>query len=376
LTKGEFSCIIIKTADSRQQTADSRQQTADSRQQTAGRILWIDFAKVIGIWLVYLGHSKVPSFTRQYIYAFHMPLFFFISGYLEKKKNIGKTLIHGIKMLIIPYVLLYMLIYLTWLPSRIVFHGEMLEEKKRLIELFFYPMAGIINAFGLDKTEWTVVFGASWFLITLFYIKIVHAVIRRIIKEKLIIYLLCNVPMVILLVILKNKGIGTILRITNVFMAFPFFSLGYYIKEMKPFANHLRKIENDNFLKVMLAIMIFLTIGFMSWYNGYGAINPVNYGKNILVYYVTALLGIALIIILSTYYKQNNEIIKILSNGTLFIMAFELPFMGIVLRLSGLQYQELGIIIHGGISTVALLLTIFPLKIVQKYIPIIIGGRK
>jgi hypothetical protein len=88
------------------------------------------------------------------------------------------------------------------------------------------------------------------------------------------------------------------------------------------------------------------------------------------------MLGIALIIILSTYYKQDNEIIKILSNGTLFILAVELPFLGIVLRLSGLQYQELGIIIHGGISTVALLLTILPIKIVQKYIPIIIGGRK
>jgi fucose 4-O-acetylase-like acetyltransferase len=354
----------------------SRQQAAGSRQQAAGRILWIDFAKVIGIWLVYLGHSKIPPFAHQYIYAFHMPLFFFISGYLEKERNISKTLIHGIKTLIIPYVLLYMLIYLTWLPSRIVFHREIFEGKSGLIELFLNPMAGIINAFGLNKAEWTIVFGASWFLITLFYIKIVHAVIKKILKGKSIIYLLCNVPVIMLLVMLKNNGTGTILHITNVLMAFPFFSFGYYIKEMKPFTDRLRKIENDNFLKTLLAIMIFLTIGFMSWYNGYGAIDSINYGKNVFIYYVTAMLGIVLIIILSTYYKQNNEIIKILSNGTLFIMAFELPFMGIVLRLSGLQYQELGIIIHGGISTVALLLTIFPIKIVQKYIPIMIGGRK
>jgi hypothetical protein len=118
-------------------------------------------------------------------------------------------------------------------------------------------MLGIINAFGLNKTEWTVVFGASWFLITLFYMKIVHAIIKEIIKGKLIIYLLCNIPIIVLLVILKNKGIGIILRITNVLMAFPFFSLGYYIKEMKPFANHLRKIENDSFLKMLLAIIIF-----------------------------------------------------------------------------------------------------------------------
>jgi fucose 4-O-acetylase-like acetyltransferase len=347
-----------------------------NRQQATGRILWIDFAKVLGVWLVYLGHSNISSFATQYIYAFHMPLFFFISGYLEKDKNIGKTLIHGIKTLIIPYVLLYMLKYLPWLLARIALHREMFERKSMIIELFFNPMAGIINAFGLNKADWTIVFGAAWFLITLFYIKILHAVIKKITKGKMIIYLVCNIPIIVLMIILKNKGMGTILRITNVLMAFPFFSLGYYIKEMKPFASYLQKIENDNLLKILLGLMSFLIIGFMSWYNGYGSIASIDYGKNIFVYYVTAMLGIVLIIILSTYYKQKNEIITILSNGTLFIMAFEWPFLRVVFRISGLQDQELGIIIHGGITTVALLLTIFPIKIVQKYIPIILGGRK
>jgi hypothetical protein len=86
-----------------------------------------------------------------------------------------------------------MLKYLPWLLTRIALYREMFEGKSMVIELYFNPMAGIINAFGLNKAEWTIVFGASWFLITLFYIKILHAVIKKIIKEKLIIYLVCNV---------------------------------------------------------------------------------------------------------------------------------------------------------------------------------------
>ena len=113
--------------------------------KTTKRILWIDFAKVLGIWLVYLGHSKIPPFAQQYIYAFHMPLFFFLSGYLEKEQSIGKTIIHNIKTLIIPYVLFYILLLLTWIPSRLVFHREILEGKSVLMELLFNPLLGIIN---------------------------------------------------------------------------------------------------------------------------------------------------------------------------------------------------------------------------------------
>jgi fucose 4-O-acetylase-like acetyltransferase len=80
------------------------------------RIKWIDIAKGIGITAVVLGHSGNP-FLSQYIYWFHMPLFFIISGYLHKQpdspdmlaKNIGKKS----RGLLIPYVSFYFLIFLV-----------------------------------------------------------------------------------------------------------------------------------------------------------------------------------------------------------------------------------------------------------------------
>lgn len=48
-------------------------------------ILWVDCAKTIGIFLVVLGHlwykNKYPI-INQYIYSFHIPLFFILSGFV------------------------------------------------------------------------------------------------------------------------------------------------------------------------------------------------------------------------------------------------------------------------------------------------------
>jgi len=50
----------------------------------SNRIQYIDIARGIGILLVVLGHNDfalVSPFAYQVIYSFHMPLFFFLSGY-------------------------------------------------------------------------------------------------------------------------------------------------------------------------------------------------------------------------------------------------------------------------------------------------------
>jgi fucose 4-O-acetylase-like acetyltransferase len=343
-------------------------------EQTKERILWVDFAKVIGIWLVYLGHSQISEFAKQYIYVFHMPLFFFISGYLEKKRPFGKSIMHTLKSLMIPYILIYLILYIPWLSSRIVFHKELFENQSILNELIIKPMIGIISSLGIPIENATVIWVSSWFVITLIYIKIVHRILIAIVNEKLNIYLLSNIPMLVLTMILKYNTFNVPLYIPQLLMAFPFFSIGYYIHLKNPLKENVTIIYNDRFVKIIISLILFLIIGFLSYYNGNSSIG--NYGKNIVVYYIMALSGMLLVITISSFYNQENGIIKTISSGTLFIMAFELPFMGIVLRLSKLQYQYFGLIILGGVSCVALLLTVIPIKFVQKFIPIIIGGRK
>jgi len=48
------------------------------------RIGWIDIAKGIAIILMVVGHSSLPGVVGHWIFAFHMPLFFILSGMTTK----------------------------------------------------------------------------------------------------------------------------------------------------------------------------------------------------------------------------------------------------------------------------------------------------
>ncbi|RYF48264.1 MAG: hypothetical protein EOO38_10485 [Cytophagaceae bacterium] len=71
------------------------------------RIEWIDAAKGMGIFLVVLGHA-LPSTTvaATVIWAFHMPLFFFLSGLTAAPWSSGATpkFVRGLRGLLIPYL--------------------------------------------------------------------------------------------------------------------------------------------------------------------------------------------------------------------------------------------------------------------------------
>ena len=66
------------------------------------RIIWIDWAKVVGITLVVWGH--IPDcYGKATIFLFHMPLFYMISGYLYKYRNLRDEIHRIWKSLILPY---------------------------------------------------------------------------------------------------------------------------------------------------------------------------------------------------------------------------------------------------------------------------------
>ena len=44
------------------------------------RTYWLDIAKGIAIFLMVIGHTSIPNVVSDFIYAFHMPLFFIASG--------------------------------------------------------------------------------------------------------------------------------------------------------------------------------------------------------------------------------------------------------------------------------------------------------
>jgi fucose 4-O-acetylase-like acetyltransferase len=58
---------------------------------TKKRIEWVDVVKGMAIPLVIIGHTAQSEAWITYIYSFHMPLFFLLSGYTSKRATDVKT---------------------------------------------------------------------------------------------------------------------------------------------------------------------------------------------------------------------------------------------------------------------------------------------
>lgn len=80
------------------------------------REVWIDVAKGLGIIAVVLGHTDHP--VVKYIYWFHMPLFFALSGYLfkpvEDSAMIGTWIRKRTSQLLIPYASFMIVLLAAW----------------------------------------------------------------------------------------------------------------------------------------------------------------------------------------------------------------------------------------------------------------------
>ena len=142
------------------------------------RIQWIDTAKGIGIICVILGHLYAPGLFI-FIYSFHIPLFFFLSGYLFNGKSCFKEFVKSkIKGLLIPYIVL-------GVPLLVL--STIYESKGFSIDVFFE----YCKKFILQQRLYTL-----WFLTSLFVLEILFYFINKYIKNAcfqiLIAILLCT----------------------------------------------------------------------------------------------------------------------------------------------------------------------------------------
>lgn len=72
------------------------------------RSLWIDLARTAGIFLIVFSHTEQGDFTDAFLWTFHVPLFFFLSGYLARPQAPGAFLSGLGRKLLLPYLAIYL----------------------------------------------------------------------------------------------------------------------------------------------------------------------------------------------------------------------------------------------------------------------------
>ena len=139
------------------------------------RIDWVDRLKGIGITLVVLGHFGLPPLVHRYVFAFHMPLFFFVSGLLydaRKYHTLGSFLRQRWHTLLIPYFCFSALLYLYWLLG-----PRLVGDPENLTIPAWKPLLGILygNGFG----TWMRHAVPLWFLPCLFVTEVCYFLLQR-----------------------------------------------------------------------------------------------------------------------------------------------------------------------------------------------------
>lgn len=106
------------------------------RQSDSGKSheLWIDVLKGIAIILVVYGHNCTDN---SFVQAFHMPLFFLLSGFLFSPKPAPIYFRRSVARLVVPYIVFIIVISLPQLAS-LALHGNLMGGGKYLIIYALY----------------------------------------------------------------------------------------------------------------------------------------------------------------------------------------------------------------------------------------------
>ena len=241
----------------------------------------VDIAKAIGIALIVLGHvsgsgeGSLLIGIRRFVYQFHVPLFFFLSGYCFKHDESWRTfLLKKIKRLYLPFVVanaVFLLISL--LAHRLA--GEEIIAKDVARSCLKIVLGRIARPLG----------GASWFLITLLKSLIIYKLARDIIYR----YFTKNrlLYLSILSVILGLIGIkwSFLWSLDKAFLAILFICAGHLAKEK----GLLSRFNIQQ--KVFIAIFGFVIVLVCSLHN-YPDMALHSFGS-IPLYFIGAFAGIA-----------------------------------------------------------------------------------
>ena len=192
------------------------------------RLPYLDYARVFVMYLVIFGHLLLNKDTtiRPYIYSFHMPLFFLVSGMLHKDRG-GIAWKKYWKTLIVPFLFFNLIFFILWpLCWKIGIWGpsKKFDGSNGLIPMYLnYGKEFFQNLiYGKAPPD-----GPTWFLIALLWCKILTDCICR--HKWIAIVSLCA-----LIVLIFYPPYRTYFRFGNAIMVLPFFYGGFrYKKEIQ-----------------------------------------------------------------------------------------------------------------------------------------------
>lgn len=264
------------------------------------RLEVFDVAKGIGIILMVVGHCCGPKLFN-WIYSFHMPLFFVMSGlfFVSGKYGFREFLQKRIRQLIVPLVIFSLII----VGLSVVFIPET------------NPVGRLKNGFP----------GALWFMWALFLLELLYFAIDKVAKSNKLILLSVALFAMFFAKWLNVNAYGiSSWNINTILAALPFYCWGHV------YADGIKKsiCNKTDFCKTSLVAFIFLLVPFLVVSYTHKTILMWNNDipSPVLLYYLCALLGLTGIFLVAKLLGgKDNVVMKCLSflgKNTIPVIAF------------------------------------------------------
>lgn len=292
-----------------------------------------DVMKGIAIIAMVLGHTHIPKYASDFIFVWHMPLFFIVSGYFYKPYPIPLYIQKNSRQLLLPYVLTsIVMIGMTYLK-------DILYDEKNTLDMIMAALLG--NGTENNANFRDYVIGATWFLLALFWCRIFFNFLFQ--KCSFSWKLLISVSCISVIATFCGTQIFIPTDILQGLQAMFFFGVGYMLKYKNVFSY---KIKTPELLLIVFVGALSVYSGSMSMARCYYGFWPVNVfaaiGFTLVIYRISEVISCKLI--------HSNRLLAYIGRISIVVLCvheLEFFFMPLSLFHNLLEYsQQIDIIIH------------------------------
>ncbi len=282
------------------------------------RLDYIDALKGVGILLVVIGHHILGADELVlWIYSFHMPLFFIITGYLSGHKNnkcedIKGLIIGKAKSLMYPYIT-FSLINIIWYVAFYIVTSIGKQPEASFTEV-------------LLRTVTTLGYHAMWFLPTLFVSTILFNVINRAKFSHFIHIVVLIFGCVVCILIRRADMVRNVVwyllnYISRSAVAISFIYIGSLLCKFFTKLNNIAEWICIGVCAMVVAITLIINLTNMNQYN-----LALSNLENPAIFYISAISNSMLLLLIFKKINIKKGLLSFYGKNSLIIMAIHMEF--------------------------------------------------
>lgn len=336
------------------------------------RITWVDNAKALGIITIVLGHGPgLNEFVQSFFYAFHVPLFFFLSGVLIQSRHLDVPfrdfVSRNARRLVVPYFFFWFASLLLWVLFRVIEGELLLAQEGGLLD----QVKGVLMGTGEALLG---VNGVLWFYTALFVSGLALYFAARLTALKFILLLgVCFVVGAFIRPVLAGQHFPWNIELIPVVMLF--LGSGYLLSRQA-----LMPDLSDKVWAFIAVVSATITVGIVL-VNGKADFSWQVWGYSYAKYIVGAFSGVLMTVAISQLLKP-TRIARYLSDNTMTIFSIHFPmftaFYLVGIHVLGLpaDFEQHSSAVAFVYTVLAFLLCIPSVILLRRYFPWVLGARR